>query len=78
MGLRQADELQRLRFTGRLAADLEVGLSVDQIRQPIAHERMVVHQQNFNFLRHDFHWDFPFGFLPTTGVGGFRDFLLSS
>jgi len=23
-------------------------------------------------------WDFPFGFWPTTGVGGFRDFLPAS
>ena len=22
-----------------------------------------------------FNWDFPFGFMPTNGVGGFRDFL---
>ena len=40
------DTRQRLRGVFRLAADNEVFLLVDQVRQPLPHQRMIVHQED--------------------------------
>ena len=53
-GWLDANQLQRFGRVARLAANLEIRLLFEQGGQPLAHERMIVHQENSNFLRHEF------------------------
>ena len=49
VGLVRGDALHGAGRILRLAADDEVGLLVDQVGQPFAHQRMVVHEKDLNF-----------------------------
>ena len=48
------DELQRFAGGTGLPANRHGRFLVDQIGEPFAHQRMVVHQQDFMIVRHDF------------------------
>lgn len=46
------DHLQGLRGAFCLAADFKIGLPVDQGREPVAHQRMIVNEEDLSFHRH--------------------------
>jgi hypothetical protein len=41
-----ADEAQGIGCVGRLARGLEVGLLADQVSEPLAHQRLIVHDED--------------------------------
>src|SRR5205814_902623 len=48
-GLGGGDGLQSAPSALGFAANGQVGLLIDEVRQPLAHERMIVHEEHFSF-----------------------------
>src|SRR6266850_2190050 len=48
-GLSGGDGLQSARSALGFAANGQVGLLIDEVRQPLAHERVVVHEEHLSF-----------------------------
>ncbi len=52
VGLQRVDAVERRGGVGGLAADLEVGLLVDELGQAAAHDRVIVNDEDAGFHRH--------------------------
>jgi len=48
-GQKRPDQTERLAGVAGLATDFNVRLLIDQVGEPLTHQRMVIHQQNFSF-----------------------------